>query len=50
MIWNQYNSITIEYQKIKNLLDNALNQLSRFKTKSWVKQMNRMECAALLVK
>ena len=26
----------MEYQKIINLLDNTPNQLSKFKTKSWV--------------
>ena len=26
----------MEYQKIPNLLDNALNQPSRFKTKNWI--------------
>ena len=26
----------MEYQKIINLLDNALNQLSEFKTKNWI--------------
>ena len=37
MIWDYYNSIIIEYQKIINLLDNILNQPSKFKTKNWVK-------------
>ena len=27
----------MEYQKVMNLLDNTLNQQSRFKTKNWVK-------------
>ena len=26
----------MEYQKIINLLDNTLNQLSKFRTKNWV--------------
>ena len=26
----------MEYQKIINLWDNALNQLSEFKTKNWI--------------
>ena len=26
----------MEYQKIENLLDDASNQLSKFKTKTWV--------------
>ena len=26
----------MEYQKITNFLDNASNQLSKFRTKSWV--------------
>ena len=26
----------MEYQKIANLLDDALNQSSKFKTKNWV--------------
>ena len=28
--------IKIEYQKIANLLDNEINQLSKFKTRNWV--------------
>ena len=32
--WN--NGIIMEYQKIINLLENTLNQPSRFRTKSWV--------------
>ena len=30
----------MEYQKITNLLDNALNLLSKFRTKNWVKINN----------
>ena len=26
----------MEYQKIINFLDNAINQLSRFRTKNWI--------------
>ena len=26
----------MEYQKITNLLDNTLNQLSKFRTKNWI--------------
>ena len=29
-------SIKMEYQKIANLLDNASNQPSKFRTKNWV--------------
>ena len=32
----QYNNIVMEYQKIANLLDNASNQPSKFRTKNWV--------------
>ena len=27
----------MEYQKIRNLLDNSTNQLSKFRTKNWIK-------------
>ena len=27
----------MEYQKIRNLLDNSPNQLSKFRTKNWIK-------------
>ena len=27
----------MEYQKIRNLLDNLPNQLSKFRTKNWIK-------------
>ena len=30
------NNIVLEYQKIANLLDDALNQLSKLQTKNWV--------------
>ena len=33
------NNIIMEYQKMKNLLDNTSNQLSKFKTKNWI-EMN----------
>ena len=26
----------MEYQKIENLIDNASNQLSKFRTKNWI--------------
>ena len=32
----QYSNITIEYQKIMTLLDNASNQPSKFRTQNWV--------------
>ena len=35
LIW-QYNNMTMEYQKIANLLYNASNQRSKFRTKNWV--------------
>ena len=28
----------MEYQKIINLLDNTLNQLTKFRTKNWVER------------
>ena len=33
------NNIIMEYQKMKNLLDNTSNQLPKFKTKNWI-EMN----------
>ena len=33
---DQYNNITLEYQKILNLLDNTSNQPSKFRAKDWV--------------
>ena len=36
MIWDQYNSITIEYQKIINLLYNKSNQPTKVRKKNWV--------------
>ena len=35
LLTNQYINITIEYQNITHLLDNASNHLSKFKTKNW---------------
>ena len=32
-----YNSVTMEYQKIINLLVNTPNQPSKFRTKKWIK-------------
>ena len=34
--WYQYNSIIMEYQKIINWPDNAYNQPTKFRTKSWI--------------
>ena len=31
-----YNSTIMKYQKIKNLLENTLNQPSKFRIKNWV--------------
>ena len=31
-----YDSIIMEYQKIKNLLENTPNQPTKFRTKNWV--------------
>ena len=31
----------MEYQKIANLIDDASNQPSRFRTKNWVEMMNK---------
>ena len=36
MIWDWYNSIIIEYQRIINVLYNAQGQSSKFRTKYWV--------------
>ena len=36
MIWDQHNSIIIEYQKIINLLYNKSNQPTKLRKKNWV--------------
>ena len=36
MIWDYYNSIIMEYQKIINLVDNTTNQPFKFWAKYWV--------------
>ena len=36
MIWDQYNSIIIEYQKIINLIYNKSNQPTKLRKKNWV--------------
>ena len=36
MMLDQYDSIIMEYPKIINLLDNAPNRSTKFKTKDWV--------------
>ena len=36
MMLDQYDSIIMEYRKIINLLDNAPNRSTKFKTKDWV--------------
>ena len=33
---DQYKDIVMEYQKIRNLLDNTSNQPSKFRTKNWI--------------
>ena len=33
---DQYHDIVMEYQKIRNLLDNTSNQSSKFRTKKWI--------------
>ena len=33
---DQYKDIVMEYQKIRNLLDNTSNQSSKFRTKNWI--------------
>ena len=35
MIWDWYNSIKMEYQKIINLLDNTPNQSTKFRISNW---------------
>ena len=39
----------MKYQKIANLLDNASNQPSKFKTKNWVKKSMNQEEHMLLI-
>ena len=39
----------MEYQKIANVLDNTLDQPSKFRTKSWVKINENQEEGILLV-
>ena len=36
IIWGWNNSIVIGYQKVINLLDNTLNQPTKFRTKNWI--------------
>ena len=36
ILWDSYGSKIMKYQKTTNLLDNAPNSTSRFKTKNWV--------------
>ena len=36
IIWDEYNNIIMEYQKIINLLDDTTNQPSKFRTINWV--------------
>ena len=33
----------MEYQKIANLLDNPLNQPSKFRTRNWIEKMMNQE-------
>ena len=33
---DQYKDIVMEYQKIRNSLDNTSNQPSKFRTKNWI--------------
>ena len=40
----------MEYQKIENLLDDASNQPSKYKTKNWVETTNQEEHIMLIVK
>ena len=39
----------MEYQKIANLLDNASNQPSKFRTKNWVEANDELEEHTLLI-
>ena len=36
----------MEYQKIRNLLDNVSNQPSKFRTKNWVERNDNMRGGA----
>ena len=42
MIWDWYNNIIMENQKMINLLGNTPNQPSKFRARNWV-EMNRGE-------
>ena len=36
MIWDEYNGLIMEYQKVINLIGNTPNQPCKFRTKNWV--------------
>ena len=36
MNWGEHNDIIMEYQKIANLLNDASNKPSKFRTRNWV--------------
>ena len=36
MIYDRCNNITMEYQKIINLLDDTTDEPSKFKTRNWI--------------
>ena len=41
MNYDQYNNIILEYQKIINLIGNTPDQLSKFRTKTWIEINNQ---------
>ena len=45
-----HNNIIMEYEEIANLLDNASNQQSKFKTKKWVEKLGWMLMQIILIK
>ena len=51
IIWDLYNSIIMEYQKVISLLDNTQNQPTAFRTKDFVGiMMDHIERTILIVK
>ena len=44
-----YNNIIMEYQKIANLLNDASNQPSKFRTRNWIEMMNQEEQTVVMI-
>ena len=40
----------MEYQKIKGLLNNTPNELSKFRTRNWIEMINQEECIMRIVR